>query len=96
MMNWPEHGMTPWTYASMSLANIVIWGVLAAVGVVVYRLTRRPGEGAAHASDPRGPEQILADRFARGAIDADEYHSRLQTLRAAAANSPAGDRAGGS
>ena len=29
----------------------------------------------------RGPDEILAERFARGEIDASEYRSRLDTLR---------------
>jgi putative membrane protein len=29
----------------------------------------------------QGPDQILAERFARGEIDATEYRSRLDTLR---------------
>jgi putative membrane protein len=34
-----------------------------------------PGRGG------RGPDEILAERFARGEIDATEYRSRLDTLR---------------
>lgn len=36
-----------------------------------------------------GPEQLLAERFARGEIDAEEYRHRLETLRSA--NGPGGD-----
>jgi hypothetical protein len=36
---------------------------------------------------------VLADRFARGEIDADEYHQRLDTLRQA--RHPAGAGASG-
>ncbi|MEU8660385.1 SHOCT domain-containing protein [Actinoplanes philippinensis] len=32
----------------------------------------------------RSAERILADRFAHGEIDADEYRQRLATLRSAA------------
>jgi len=32
---------------------------------------------------PTGPEEALADRFARGEIDTEEYEQRLRTLRAA-------------
>ncbi|MFB7123306.1 SHOCT domain-containing protein [Kitasatospora sp. NPDC056273] len=35
------------------------------------------------------PEQLLAERFARGEIDAEEYRHRLDTLRSA--NGPGGD-----
>jgi putative membrane protein len=36
-----------------------------------------PGQASA-------PEQILAERFARGEIDEDEFHQRMATLRAEA------------
>jgi putative membrane protein len=41
----------------------------------------QPGPAPGHAA---APEQILAERFARGEIDEDEFHQRLATLRAAA------------
>ena len=34
------------------------------------------------------PEQILAERFARGEIDEDEFHQRLTVLRAEAPHYP--------
>ncbi|MFF0411220.1 SHOCT domain-containing protein [Kitasatospora sp. NPDC004745] len=42
------------------------------------------GWGGAHgsAAGPT-PEQVLAERFARGEIDAEEYRHRLDTLRSA-------------
>ncbi|MFJ9695945.1 SHOCT domain-containing protein [Kitasatospora sp. NPDC101183] len=46
-----------------------------------------PGPGGA----PHGPtpEQLLAERFARGEIDEEEYRRRLATLRSA--NGPGGE-----
>ena len=38
----------------------------------------RPGSGYG-----TPPEQILAERFARGEIDEDEFHQRMAALRAA-------------
>ncbi|QJS13807.1 hypothetical protein HKX69_33485 [Streptomyces argyrophyllae] len=47
------------------------------------RSLTRPGGSSDHADtrplDPT-PEQILAERFARGEIDEDEYHRRLTVL----------------
>ncbi|MFJ6618920.1 SHOCT domain-containing protein [Kitasatospora sp. NPDC091335] len=52
-----------------------------------------PGAGGSGSDGPRGwgqkgqgapgpaPEQLLAERFARGEIDAEEYRHRLETLR---------------
>ena len=34
------------------------------------------------------PEQILAERFARGEIDEDEFHQRMTVLRAEAPHHP--------
>ncbi|MFD5433953.1 SHOCT domain-containing protein [Kitasatospora sp. NPDC127067] len=63
-----------------------------------------PGTGGSGAGGPQGwgqagqgslggwgtpPEQLLAERFARGEIDAEEYRHRLETLRSA--NRPGGD-----
>lgn len=36
----------------------------------------------------RDPEQLLAERFARGEIDEDEFHQRMTVLRAEAPHHP--------
>jgi putative membrane protein len=41
----------------------------------------QPAPAPGHAA---APEQILAERFARGEIDEDEFHQRMATLRAEA------------
>ncbi|MFG2907794.1 SHOCT domain-containing protein [Kitasatospora sp. NPDC048286] len=46
------------------------------------------GQGGQGGQRP-APEQLLAERFARGEIDAEEYRHRLDTLRSA--NGPGGD-----
>jgi putative membrane protein len=55
--------------------GLVIWGIVA--------LVRVAGQTSSQTRfDPNhDPEQVLADRFARGEIDADEYRARLATLR---------------
>jgi putative membrane protein len=59
----------------MSLSMIAFWG-LVIWGIVA--LLRRPGDSRPERPDP---ERILAERYARGEIDEEEYHRRLQTLR---------------
>jgi putative membrane protein len=49
----------------------VIWIVLTVVR----------GSNAATSERGANPERILAERFAAGEIDEDEYHQRLATLR---------------
>jgi putative membrane protein len=52
---------------------LVVWAVVALVGYFRQGEPRPPRD--------LGPEQILGNRFARGEIDAEEYHRRLETLR---------------
>ncbi len=59
------------------IVGLVVVGVL--VWAIVQATPRRVD--AAPASATRSAETILADRFARGEIDADEYRRRLDALR---------------
>ena len=52
---------------------LVIFGVIA----LVRFLARNDQPKATQAT----PEQLLAERFARGEIDEHDYHQRLDTLR---------------
>jgi len=81
MMFWYGDHMSGWGYGLMALTSVLFW-VLVIGGVValVRYLGRSPGAaGSAHRP---APEQVLAERFARGEIDAEEYRHRLDTLRA--------------
>ena len=44
-------------------------------------LARRSGDGRDQQDRRSDPEQILAERFAAGEIDENEYRSRLHMLR---------------
>lgn len=54
---------------------LVVWGGLAALAVFLVRRWRRwrPLSGT--------PEDILAERYARGEISTEEYQQRLSVLR---------------
>jgi putative membrane protein len=93
MMYWNGNGMNGWGYAMMGVSNLVFWALLLAVGVMVFRYATRPLPGGGRGDD-RNAEKILADRFARGEIDADEYAGRLATLRNHAGAPPGGPRPG--
>ncbi|NVI92935.1 SHOCT domain-containing protein [Actinomadura sp. BRA 177] len=58
---------------------------LAVLGTVFYLIRRRMNAGAtaaAAAADPMAKARaVLAERFARGEIDEDEYLMRMSTLR---------------
>ncbi len=77
VMFWTDHDVGGWGYALMSLSMLVFWGlVITGIVLLVRNLGRSPQPGRAT------PEQILAERFARGEIDEDEYQRRLQSLGA--------------
>ncbi len=76
MMFWYGDGMTGWGYPAMAMAMVLAWWL---VGLGVYALVRHLGRKDRSAG-PLSPEQVLAERFARGEIDAPEFHERLDTL----------------
>lgn len=59
-----------------ALAVVLLLAAVIAGGVVLLR--RSTADRADRADDPA--EDILAERFARGAIDEQEYHRRLEIL----------------
>ena len=83
-------GMGGWGYALMTISMILFWGAVIYGIVVLVRRTRRDGPQRGEPAGPiaPGPEQLLAERFARGEIDEDEYHQRLTSLRAASPAAP--------
>ena len=56
----------------------VIYGIVALV-----RYARPNAAQGPEPVQPPAPEQLLAERFARGEIDEDQYHQRLTSPRAA-------------
>jgi putative membrane protein len=76
MMYWDGD----WTWATwllMTLSMLAFWGLVAWVAVTLVRSGRPAGSDRAGDAD-----QILADRFARGEIDEDEYRHRQDVLHA--------------
>lgn len=73
MMYWFGNDISGWGYALMIVSMAVFWGLLI-TGFVL--LTRSAGR---HESP--NPEQVLAQRFARGEINEAEYRDRLVALR---------------
>ena len=69
-----------WWFVVMPLGMLGFWAVVAWVVITVVRGDRNHRVGPAVGPSP---ESILADRYARGEIDADEYHRRLDDLREA-------------
>lgn len=79
MMFWHDHDLSAWGWVGMTFGMIVFWALVIAALVWVVR-----GFGRADADrrpEAPTPEQILAERFARGEIDKTEYQERLSTLQ---------------
>ncbi|GAA1090490.1 MULTISPECIES: SHOCT domain-containing protein [Kitasatospora] len=92
MTYWNGHGMNGWGFGFMTVGMVLFWALLVLGIVVLVRHLGRtgpppPGPPAPPPADPgrprTDPEQLLAERFARGEIDAEEYRHRLETLRTA-------------
>ncbi|MFJ3175304.1 SHOCT domain-containing protein [Streptomyces roseus] len=85
-MYWNGHGMGAWGWFAMSLTTLIVWTLIVAATVLVVRALRRDGADDHRATAPyrasdRGAERLLAERFARGEIDDEEYSRRLAVLR---------------
>ncbi|MEW2582931.1 SHOCT domain-containing protein [Streptomyces virginiae] len=70
----------------MSLTTLIVWALIVAAVVLVVRSFKREGTDSPAAPAPRSSggneaERLLADRFARGEIDDEEFARRLEILR---------------
>jgi putative membrane protein len=82
MMWWNHGGWGAGDWLAMSFMMVVFWGLLIALVVWLVR-GNRPGYGSEDrpASDPtQRADDVLAERFARGEIDEDEFTKRRQVL----------------
>lgn len=70
MMDWGNGGWSVGDWVAMSTMMILFWGVLVALVVWVVRTVRgdRGSIGRADQADV-----VLAERFARGEIDGEEF-----------------------
>ena len=73
-MSW-----TGWLY--MGVSALAFWALVVFAVIALFRGTRT-GPSRGHSEDFDG-SKILDQRFARGEIDADEYHARQNVLRSA-------------
>lgn len=80
MMYW-GNGMGGWAMLLMTVSGLLFWALIIAGIVVLVRYLSRGAQLGPAAVHMPTPEQVLADRFARGEIDEDEYSRRLQFLR---------------
>jgi putative membrane protein len=82
MMYWYGSGMSGWGYALMTISMVLFWGaVIAGIVLLARHFSRGGQQTSAPPSQPAAPEQLLAERFARGEIDEQEYQRRLAVLQ---------------
>ncbi len=67
-----------WGNAVMVLGMLVFWALLIGGIILLVRQPHRAAGGMVPAH--RSAQQVLAERFARGEIDEDEFTRRLATL----------------
>jgi putative membrane protein len=78
MMWWYGSGMHGWGYIVMTVGGVLLLTVIILGFVILLR-----GRARGWWAGPRHPaaEELLAERFARGDIDEQEYRERLAALR---------------
>ena len=78
MMYWQDNNSSGWGFAVMIISMVLFWALIIGGIALAVRYTRRH-PSSVH-SKPSA-EDLLAERYARGDIDDDDYHARLSTLR---------------
>ena len=78
MMDWGDSAASSWWWMlPMMLFLLVLTGAVLWRVIAVVRSTTSGGTATTPTAD-----QILAERFARGEIDAGGYHERIEALHA--------------
>ena len=80
-MMWWHGDWSWWGWLWMSVTMLAFWGLV--IGAIVVAL-RHPAGGDSR----RSAEGVLAERFAAGEIDEDEYRRRLEVLRTETTRAP--------
>jgi putative membrane protein len=87
MMDWYDHGSGSNNWIWMMLAMVVFWGLVVVALIALFRGTRRNGTPGGTGPREQDPLELLDGRFARGEIDAEEYHTRREVLQEARSRS---------
>ena len=82
MMWWFGGGMMVLFWAA------VIFGIVALIRYPGWGGQRSGGQRGGESPELAAPERLLAERFARGEIDEEEYQRRLTALQAAGHGRP--------
>lgn len=79
MMQW-NGDMGVWGYILTGTSFLLFCGVVITGIVLLVRATGSSGQRGGQLPPSRRPEDLLAERFARGEIDEAEYRSRIAVL----------------
>ena len=85
------NGMGAGGWVVMVVMMVTFWSLVVLAGVMIFRSSSSSSSSSGRGSDGtrgRGALEILAERFARGEIDSDEYETRRQVLRDSARDRP--------
>ena len=76
MMHWYGTSGSWWAVALMWVGMVAVWALIVwvIIPMVIGESRRKVGES------PDRARRTLDERLARGEIDTDEYHSRLEAL----------------
>lgn len=85
MMFWFDHDVSGWGWFAMSAGMVLFWALVITGAVLLFRALNRPHE---HTPASPSPEQLLAERLARGEISEEEYQLRLAALRRSSPPTP--------
>jgi len=81
MMWWSHDGWGAGDWLAMSLMMVVFWWLVIALVVWLVRGSRRePQRRDSPPATTDRADEVLAERFARSEIDADEYTKRRELL----------------
>ena len=65
----------------MTIAMVLFWALIITAVVLIVRYLVSQRHTGTSAVSARTPEEVLAERYARGEIDDDEYQRRLALPR---------------
>jgi putative membrane protein len=92
MMWWNHNGWGLGDWLTMSAMMVLVWGLLVALAVWLVRASRKEHTAPEPQRAPanRSADLMLAERFARGEIDEDEFAHRRAVLHSADGSSTSG------
>ena len=84
--DWNDGWGGSWSWLAMMVMMVAFWGGIIFVVVMLMRhgnqaASRQAMEPTPLAAARPAPQEILAERLARGEIEPDDYRQRLEALR---------------